>query len=917
MTSIQATTGLISGIPITDTVDKLMKLAAVNRDNLETRTETLKQKQAAITELAALLLSSKYLTTNLGKTDLFEQQKATSSNDAALTATVTGSVPAGTYSFTPLQVAQSQQWLSSGVKSDTASLGTGSLSFRFGDTVQRSMPLEVLNGGEGVTRGKIRITDGSGASAEIDLGAVQNFDDVLDAINSNSQINVTAKAVGDRIQLTDNTGLSLAHLKVQEVNGGTTAASLGLDGIDTTEAVAVGDDLIRLSSDLELDVFNDGAGVRTNPALPDIRYQLRDGTSGMIDFSPLAIGGSSSTKETKLGELIDVINQTAPGKLKAEIGPDGERLVITDLTTGTESFSLESLYESDVLEDLGLDQTAVDGVITGQRILGGLQSVLVSSLNGGNGYGQLGTLNLTDRTGATATVDLNGAETLDAVIERINAAGVGIRAQVNEAGTGLQLVDTTQAASGRMVVANGDDGRQTATKLGIAADAEVASVNSGDMHLRVISYNTQLADLNGGKGVTSGSVTILDSSGKKAILDLTTGDYKTIGDVVKGINRLNLQVYADLNATGDGIQIRDLAGGTGKLQVQDSTTAADLHIVGTATATTVDGNPTQILSGSSTTKITLTAEDTLQTLRDKINKLGAGLNATIIQDGSSRPYRLSLTSSQTGRQGEVVLDASGLGLSLDEVVDGKDAVVALSFGGDASKSLLVSSSTNTFTNVVDGLKLQVKQASTTPVSIAVTTDPTNLVANVKTFVDNYNKFRKRLSELSEYNSDTSTKALLTGDSTALRLDVDLSNLLSGRFYGAGSIRSLGELGVSFNDDGTLALDETKLKDRFQSDPSAVKEFFTTTTSGFSAKFNKLSEQLVGQDVSLVAQRYKSFSQQISDNEERLETMDSHLAAQRTRLLTQFYNMESAIAKLQTNEDLLDQLKKQLYQSSSS
>ena len=49
-----------------------------------------------------------------------------------------------------------------------------------------------LNGGAGVQRGKIRITDRSGAVATIDLSFARTVDDVLQAINSNEDISVTA-----------------------------------------------------------------------------------------------------------------------------------------------------------------------------------------------------------------------------------------------------------------------------------------------------------------------------------------------------------------------------------------------------------------------------------------------------------------------------------------------------------------------------------------------------------------------------------------------------------------------------------------------------------------------------------------------------------------------------------------------------
>ena len=206
MGRIQSNIGLVTGMPIGDTVDQLMALAAKPRDMLADRTTAMQQEQIAVTELSALLMSFQYVSQNLGKPDVYDQRQVSSSNENLLSATMTGDPPAGNFQFTPLRMSQHQQMLSSGFKSDSDPIGEGSFSFRYGADVQRSSPLELLGGGTGITRGRIRITDRSWTSAEIDLSTAQTIDDVLDAVNSNNVINVTATTHGDRFQLVDNTG---------------------------------------------------------------------------------------------------------------------------------------------------------------------------------------------------------------------------------------------------------------------------------------------------------------------------------------------------------------------------------------------------------------------------------------------------------------------------------------------------------------------------------------------------------------------------------------------------------------------------------------------------------------------------------------------------------------------------------------
>ncbi|MHB8899443.1 MAG: flagellar filament capping protein FliD [Thermoguttaceae bacterium] len=905
---ITTTVGLFSGIDYGKLVDQLMQLNAVPRENLSDRNEALTKEQYAVTELSALLLSVQYITNNLAKSDLYEDRSVTSSQPQLITAKVTGQPAEGTYRFTPLQTAQQHQLLTSGVGSATEALGGGAVTIRFGANVERAAPLDLLNGGQGIDRGKIRITDRSGTSAEIDLTTVQSIDDVLDAINGASQINVTAEANGDRIRLIDNTGLEVSNLRVQEIGSGTTAGSLGLAGINVAASVADGSDLVRLAEDVDLDFLNDGNGVTRHSALPDILYTLRDGTQGTIDFSAPNTADSKADVETTLGEILDIINAEAPEKLRAEISDDGERVVIRDLTQGTGALSIESISGSTAAEDLGIVGQSADGQIEGRRLLGGLKSVLTSTLGGSEGLGTLGSLQLTDRAGAAATVSLAGAETLDDILKTINAAGVGITASVNAAGNGILLADATGSSAGNMIVASAD-ALGTAEKLGIAVNAAVASFNGGDLHQQIISHNTGLSDLNGGSGVRTGKIKITDSKGTASTLEVTS-DMETIGDVIKAINRLSVDVYAEINETGDGIVLRDQAGGTGTLTVAEtnSTTAADLHLLGAAKTVEVDGQQAQVLDGSTTYSVELEEDESLEDLIRRINALGGDFQAKAFVDGSRNPYRMTLTGAVTGSAGAMVVDMSALGFTLTETTEARDAVLLLGEANSAASGILATSRNNRFSDVIDGISLTINDASTSAVSITVSTSEVDLVANVETFVTNFNRLKETLDKNTHYDPEKNQGSVLTGDASALRLETDLSNFLSGRFLGAGDIQSLAQIGVDIGTDGKLTFDSATLKELFATDREAVRKFFTTKETGFAARFGSLADQIAGEKSSLLTGRYLALGDKIQKNQEKLDWMDDRLKIQRERLLTDFYRMELAISKTQSSATFLDSIK---------
>lgn len=916
MGRIQTDIGLFTGIDYGDIVEQLMKLAATARNNLATRTDTLKAERTAVTELTARLLAVQYVMDNLGKSAVFEKRAVSSSLPELIAATVSGNPVEGTYRFTALRMAQRQQLISSGFHSDTESIAAGTMTFRFGSHVERDLALDALRGGAGFERGTIRITDRSGASAEIDLTTAQTIGDILDAISNNTQINVAAVAEGDRIRLIDRTGLEYSNLKVQEVRGQLTAASFGLAAIDVADSVADGQDIVSLSGDLDLDYLNDGNGITRHSALPDITYELRDGTTGSIDLAPIIPGSSEAASETTLGEILNTINAAAPGKLRVEIAADGDRLVICDLTEGSGVFRIQSTPESRAADDLGIAGESAGGEISGRRLLGGLQSVLVSSLGGSQGLGALGAVQLTDRTGAASTVDLNGLETLEEIIAAVNASGVGITASVNAAKNGILLTDTTGGRTSNLIVASAD-AAQTAGKLNIAVNDAVNSRNSGDLHQRIVSENTRLADLNGGQGVHGGTIRITDSGGLSATIAVAS-DIETVGDLVREINRSGARVYAELNPTGDGIWIRDTAAAGGTLKVEDvnSTAAHDLHLVGGSQTREIDGGTVQVVDGSATYRIDVGDGEPLSDLVERINSLGGAVEAMIVFDGSARPYRLALSSAASGAAGAVVVDTSGLGIEYSEIAAARDALLALGETNSANSKVLISSRSNVFDSVITGVRLEIQGVAASPVTINVASSDTDVVANVQALVENYNRFRESLLEYTKYDAESDTRSILTGDAAALRLDTELSYWLSGRFLGAGSIESLAELGIDMNGDGTLTFDSAALKTRFSEDPDAVKKFFTDETYGLSAKFHSLSERLSGLDDSLLTSRYQALTRQIEDGEERIASMDEQLEIQRERLMRQFYQMELAIAKLQSNMSFLDSIKPIRVQSNS-
>ncbi len=1009
MGTISSSVGLISGINIQELVAKLMAIEARPLNQLKTRITEATQIKTAYTELVARFLSAKGVAGRLAKSDAFTVRKATSSNEDVLTATATKNTPLDTYSFLVKNLVSTHQLVSAGYTSRDATIGAGTLTFETGrGNVAPTTLLADLNGIAGVRRGIIRITDRSGAAADVDLRTATNLQEVLDAINRQSTARVTAAIEGDHLVLTDQTGLATGSLTVADLNGGFTAADLGIAG--TGAGQIVGTNLVSLVNESPLSRLNDGNGVRVDGINDDLRFTLRDGRqvdvnlSGVLRFSTnlaelndgrgvrlgtirltnragqtaqvdlsgaqtlqdvvnainssgvsvtaslsssriilsdtsggttsnfkvedvsgfaaadlgivadVAAGGitgGSIYRVDSLGAVLRAIQYATgnDGALSAAISPDKLHLVLTDNTVGAGTSSIEALNDSRAIEDLGLTGDFSSGTITSLRLKAGLNTVLLSSLNGGQG---VDTTSLSiDRTvgGATATVnvDLAGVETLQGVVEKINAYRDGsnqqaFRAQVANGGTSLIIQDI---AGGQIAAVGGT--AATDLHLAVASDGAVAG---GDLQLRYIGENTLLSSLNAGRGVALSSFRIASSTGLTATITLSASQ-KTVGDVLKAINAAAIGVTASINSTGDGILLTDTAGGAGKLQVTENggTTAADLNLLGTAEGTTIDGALAR--------RIEVTAGDTLDTLVTKINESSAGLRASIINDGSAiAPYRLIISSSTTGAIGRVNFSLGSTWLSLSTLSDARDAKIVVG-SIDSPSSVVLTSGSNTVKNVVDGLTLDLKAAGSQPVDVTVARDVDQVVSDIGSFVETINDTLDRIDDLTQYIPETQERGILLGDSAVQQTRDRIFSLVSGSATGQGlTYRRLSQVGITVGSGARLQFDEDRFREAFEADPEGVEKLFTLTSKnesgkvtkhGFAARLEDVIDGLTQTGTGLLSQKADDTQDRIDLFNRRAQEMQKLLDIKEARLYAQFQAMETALAALQSQQSALASL----------
>lgn len=315
--------------------------------------------------------------------------------------------------------------------------------------------------------------------------------------------------------------------------------------------------------------------------------------------------------------------------------------------------------------------------------------------------------------------------------------------------------------------------------------------------------------------------------------------------------------------------------------------------------------------------IAVTGSMTLEDLASAINSNpDSPVNASVVQV-SPGVYRLVLTGRATGAANAFTVNASGLagGLGLtfidtdNDNVSGDDAADNAQQAIDAAltvNQVPITSSSNVLTDVIPGLTVTLlKKDADTPVTVDVTHDRDATLDQVKEFASAYNELLKFFGEqtqsVSSGKGGISRDPLVRGLREALRatiMGVEEDSTLS----------RLAAVGIGFNRDGTIDIDETLLTDALDSSPAEVQLLFGGE-NGSGGRFGAVKSLIADYTEAggLVASARQRIDTQVSALNARLLTMEEQLALRRSALQQEFIAADRAMSQLNAQLGGLSQL----------
>ncbi len=331
-------------------------------------------------------------------------------------------------------------------------------------------------------------------------------------------------------------------------------------------------------------------------------------------------------------------------------------------------------------------------------------------------------------------------------------------------------------------------------------------------------------------------------------------------------------------------------------------------------ASTVIGTGTLTIGvGANSFSMTIDGtHNTLAAIRDAINAApdNKGVRAAIITTTAGAVLTLSsndtgaakaLRVTQTGGDGglSALVYDPGVLTNLTETAAARDASINV-------EGFAVSSASNSFANVIDGVTINVTGSDAgTAKTLTINNDGTAAVDKVKKFVQEFNVAVGIMAALRKFNPTTKDAGPLLGDAMLRGIESSLRGMVSGNVTGASAFfDTLASVGVTTQQDGSLKLDETKLNNALTTSFDSVGKLFGSS-GGAAARMHAYLDTQLKSDAQ-IATRTDTLNTQKRVNDRDRGSLDLRMKSVEASYRRQFSALDTVLAGMQQTSSFLAQ-----------
>ncbi len=316
--------------------------------------------------------------------------------------------------------------------------------------------------------------------------------------------------------------------------------------------------------------------------------------------------------------------------------------------------------------------------------------------------------------------------------------------------------------------------------------------------------------------------------------------------------------------------------------------------------------------GRNPSTVNVEADDTLASLRDKINASNGGVTASLVTDSSG--VRLALRSTTSGQENGFRMQvtdhdgtpADNAGLSRFAYDPGSGTTgTELKLAGANAQAVVngipVSSASNELSGVVEGVTFKLRKENFGTAEVAVSVDNDGVKKAIQAFADAYNELAKSISEQTRYDATSKQGGPLQGDSAVGSIQRQLRGLINSASGASNTFTRLSDVGLQLQRDGTLSVNSTKL-DAALTQPQELKRAFVNSdggnsaNTGFARRYADLTTQVLGTDGTLTT-RTQSLQKMLSLNSDAQARLNDRVDRFQQRLVQQYTALDGNLSRL--------------------
>jgi len=374
-----------------------------------------------------------------------------------------------------------------------------------------------------------------------------------------------------------------------------------------------------------------------------------------------------------------------------------------------------------------------------------------------------------------------------------------------------------------------------------------------------------------------------------------TSDFNVFTASSTDENKLTGSASSTATPGSYNIEISSLA--TFESEASKNFAAKDTSDFGTGTLT--------ITVNETDTDVTIDSENnTLEGIAEAINETDAEVTATVINDGTGTPYRLVITGDNTGSDETITLDETGLTGGSDTL--DFTQLQAASNSEFTINGLEMERATNSVNDAASGLTFELKDttAINDPVVLTVAQDTSAIKEKIESFASNYNTLINFINEQNTYNETTETGGVLMGESLLRMVQSSVQSILTPSWDTGGDapeIQILAQLGITFEDDGTLTVNSAELETAINENFEDVKGMFSD--SGLADQIDTLLEGYT-KFQGMCDSKNEHLEDIVDDLEDQIARAEDQLDNYEASLIKKFAALESTMSILQSQQSFL-------------